>query len=139
MGYLPKAHQILHKARFQSTEERLKGVTLIRKQVAEAIERAQKQLIKQNHFRPYQKDDRVWLDATNLRTTYPSKKLSPKRYGPFVITQVISPVAYKLRLPGMWKIHDMFHAMYLSPVSEMQEHGENFPEPPPELIKGEKE
>jgi hypothetical protein len=70
---------------------------------------------------------------------YPSKKLSLKRYGPFTITQIISPVAYKLRLPETWKIHNVFHASYLSPVSETQQHRENFPRPPLELIEGNKE
>jgi hypothetical protein len=139
MGYLPKAHQILHQARFQMTCDWLQAVSTICQQVLENIEWAQKQLIKQKHFKPYQLGDQVWLDATNLHTTYPSKKLSPKRYGPFTITQIISPVTYKLHLPETWKIHDVFHTLYLSPVSETQEHGENFPRPPPELIEGEKE
>jgi Chromo (CHRromatin Organisation MOdifier) domain len=139
MGYLPKAHQILHKACFKTTQDRLQAVTVIQQQVQENIDRAQKQLIKQKHFKLYKLNDQVWLDATNLCTTYPSKKLSPKHYGPFSIDHIISPVAYRLRLPRTWKIHNVFHASYLLPVSETLEHGENFPKPPPELIKGEKE
>jgi Chromo (CHRromatin Organisation MOdifier) domain len=70
---------------------------------------------------------------------YPSKKLSPKHYGPFSVDHIISPVVYCLCLPKTWKIHNVFHASYLLPVSETLEHGENFPRPPPELIEGEKE
>jgi hypothetical protein len=139
MGYLPKAHQILHQACFQTTKNRLQAVTVIQQQVLENIEKVQKQLIKQKHFKPYSLQDQVWLDATNLCTTYPSKKLSPKHYGLFAVTQIISPVVYKLHLPKTWRIHDVFHASYLSPVCETPEHGENFPRPPPELIEGEKE
>jgi len=33
----------------------------------------------------------------------------------------------------------VFHAGYLSPYKEMEGHGPNFPEPPPELVEGEPE
>jgi hypothetical protein len=52
---------------------------------------------------------------------------------------VISHVAYQLNLPPQWKIHNVFHAAYLSPYKETEEHRPNFPEPPPDLIEGEKE
>jgi Chromo (CHRromatin Organisation MOdifier) domain len=55
------------------------------------------------------------------------------------VTKVVSPVIFKLRLPASWKIHDVFHASLLSPYKETEEHGENFEEPPPDLIKGETE
>jgi hypothetical protein len=35
-----------------------------------------------------------------------------------------------------WKIHNVFHAFYLSLYKETVEHGPNFLEPPPDLIKG---
>ena len=81
----------------------------------------------------------VWLDTANLRTTHPVSKLRPKCYGPFRVTKVISHVTYKLDLPPTWKIHNMFHASLLSPYKETLEHGQNFPEPPPDLIDGEQE
>jgi Chromo (CHRromatin Organisation MOdifier) domain len=37
------------------------------------------------------------------------------------------------------KIHPVFHASLLSPYKEMKEHGEIFPEPPPDLVEGEEE
>jgi len=42
---------------------------------------------------------KVWLKAKNLALLYGSVKLAPRRHGPFPITQVISPVTYKLALP----------------------------------------
>ena len=41
-----------------------------------------------------------------------------------------------LELPTHWKIHDVFHAKLLHPYTETEEHGENFTEPPPDLIEG---
>jgi len=52
MGYLPKAHQILHQACFQTTCDQLQAVLTIYQQVLENIEWAQKQLIRQRHFKP---------------------------------------------------------------------------------------
>jgi hypothetical protein len=103
------------------------------------MKHAQNLLIKTNAFKPYILGQKVWLEATNLRTTHPTAKLRPKRYGPFTITRVISHVAYQLDLPPQWKIHNVFHAVYLSPYKETEEHRPNFPEPPPDLIEGEKE
>ena len=66
-------------------------------------------------------------------------KLAPKQYGPFEVAAQISKVAYKLRLPPNWKIHDVFHASLLTPYKETEQHGPNFLEPPPEIIEGEPE
>jgi hypothetical protein len=49
---------------------------------------------------------------------------------------VLSHVAYQLQLLKTWKIHNVFHASYLSPYKETVEHGPNFLEPLPELIEG---
>ena len=43
--------------------------------------------------------DKVWLDARNIRTTRPAKKLSERRLGPFRIESVIGKYAYRLSLP----------------------------------------
>jgi hypothetical protein len=82
---------------------------------------------------------RVWLDAMNLKLPYGSVKLAPKRHGPFQITQVISPVAYRLALPPQWTIYPVFHASLLTPYVETKEHGENYSRPPLDLIEGEEQ
>ena len=76
----------------------------------------------------------MWLDAENLHTTHPTHKLWPKRYGPFKISKVLSYIAYQLRLPPAWKIHNIFHASYLSRLKETPKYGTNFIELPPKLI-----
>ena len=79
----------------------------------------------------------MWLEGKNLKLHYPSKKLAPRRERPFEIIQVISPMAYKLQLPPTWKIHDVFHASLLLSYRETLEHGPNFSNPPPDLIREE--
>ena len=87
-------------------------------------------------FTPFKKGDKVWLDSKNLKTIY-HKKMKPKQEGPFTITKVLGPVTYKLQLPKTWWIHNVFHATLLHPYKENSVHGENFAEPPPELVEGE--
>jgi hypothetical protein len=93
----------------------------------------------ERHYKGFEQGDKVWLEGTNLRLSHPTAKLAPKRYGPFTITHVISPVVYRLELPGHWKIHNVFHSSLLTPYRETMEHGENFTQPPPELVEGEEE
>jgi len=83
--------------------------------------------------------DRVWLELKHLALPHQSKKLAPKRVGPFHITQVVSPVAFQLDLPPSWCIHDVFHASLLTPYQETTAYGPNFIKPPPDLIDGEEE
>jgi hypothetical protein len=90
-------------------------------------------------FKPYQLRDQVWLEGTNLKLSHPSTKLANRHYGPFKITKVILPIVYQLQLPVSWKIFNTFHAALLSPYKEMEEHGANFPEPPPDLIEDQEE
>ena len=86
-------------------------------------------------FKPWKFGNKVWLETRNLKLQISSRKPSAKCTSPFKITQVISSVAFWLKLPKQWKIYDMFHASLLSPYQETLEHGSNFPQPPLELIK----
>jgi len=119
--------------------DRRKALEDIRKQAQEAILHSQMLLIKDTAFRPFKEGEQVWLDAKNLRTTHPMHKLRSKQYGPFRISKVLSHVAYQLELPPSWKIHNVFHASYLSPYKETVEHGPNFIDPPPDIIEGQPE
>jgi hypothetical protein len=77
--------------------------------------------------------------VTHLKIRHQKTKLKPKWYGPFKIIKEISPVAYQLRLPVAWRIHDVFHTSLLLPYCETTTHGPNFSRPPPELIDEEEE
>jgi hypothetical protein len=47
----------------------------------------------------YSIGDKVWLEATNLKTKQPTKKMDDKQVGPFEILKKVSEVAYKLKFP----------------------------------------
>jgi Chromo (CHRromatin Organisation MOdifier) domain len=93
----------------------------------------------QCHYHGHAVGDMVWLEGANLKLTHPKAKLDAKRYGPFPITKEISPVVFQLTLPLQWRIHNMFHTSLLTPYKEMEEHGDNFAQPPLELINGQEE
>jgi hypothetical protein len=113
------------------------------------MQRAQDLLLKRNQqqrgrkaYQPFKEGDKVWLEGRNLHMSHPFPKLAPKRYGPFLVEQVINPVVFKLKLPEQWKqkcLHPVFHASLLTPYKETEEHGANFLEPPPDVIEGEEE
>jgi len=56
-----------------------------------------------------------------------------------MVAAQVSKVAYQLRLPLTWKIHNVFHASLLTPYKETDQHGPNFIKPPPEIVEGEEE
>jgi hypothetical protein len=76
----------------------------------------------------------VWLEGKNLKLPYQLTKLVLKQYGPFKIIREVSPMAYQLKLPMTWGIHDVFHASLLLPYHETTQHGPNFSQPPLDLI-----
>jgi hypothetical protein len=93
----------------------------------------------QRHYKGHAVGDHVWLEGTNLKLSHPKAKLDAKRYGPFKVTEEISPVVFRLELPPHWKIHNVFHVSLLTCYNETEEHGRNFTQPAPELIEGEEE
>ena len=55
------------------------------------------------------------LDTRNMQTKRSSKKLSDKFDGFFLITKIINPHVYKLKLFYDWTIHLVFHTNFLKP------------------------
>lgn len=85
-------------------------------------------------FTPFKLGQKVWLEGKNLRLSYATRKLAPKREGPFEIVEVLSPLNYRLKLPITWKIHPVFHASFLTLYHENNTHGPNYTRPPPDVI-----
>ena len=119
-----------------AAQDRLKELQESRSDAQKALQKCIKPI---NPPRTFDIGDKVWLDARNLHVQAPSKKLSPWRYGPFKVTQQVSQVPYRIKHPPSMKIHNIFHVNLLISYKKTEAYRETFPQPPPELIDGQKE
>ena len=140
-GYEPHSYPPLGKTFLPALETQLTVLDEARKEALAAHESARKLMTSRSNprFTPWKVGNKVWLEATRLCLKYPSRKLAPKRHGPFEISRVLSPLTYQLQLPGTWKIHDVFHASLLSSYHSTETHGPSFLNPPPDVIDNEEE
>jgi hypothetical protein len=106
---------------------------------AHELSRARMRARYPDSYRTFKKGEKVWLEAKNLRLPYLSKKIAPNRTGPFRITEVLSPITYRLELPKGWKIHNVFHSTLLTPFVQTEIHGPSFPTLVPDIIDGQEE
>ena len=89
----------------------------------------------------YNPGDRVYLDASDIQTTRPSKKLSHRHLGPFTIERKVGNNAYCLHLPqSMKRLHPVFNVVKLTmaPLDPIVRQHPPLP-PLPEIVDGEEE
>jgi len=80
----------------------------------------------------------MWI-AKNIRTKRPSKKLSPKLYGPFKVLERKGNRAFKLEISPWWKIHPVFHVSLLEPYRASNQPNREQPPGDREEIEGDLE
>ena len=135
-GYQPPFQTSTHEQSiFPDVEEKLKFLAQSWREALAAHEESairMKNRLRRTYDK-YRLNDLVWLEATNLRLGY-NRKISTKREGPFKITKINGPVNYTLALPKSWKVHNVFHAVFLTPYWETDIHGPNYPRPLPEQV-----
>ena len=86
--------------------------------------------------------DKVWLNARNIRTRRPSRKLDHRRLGPFEVLpdpRLSTPYAVRLALPESMNIHPVFHVSLLEHAADNPYPGQQQPPPPPIEVDGEEE
>ena len=76
-------------------------------------------------------ENRVYLYASDIQMTRPSKKLSHKHLEPFTIERQIGNGAYHLRFPvSMSCLHPVFNFVKLSPATDDPIPGRHATPPP---------
>jgi len=79
--------------------------------------------------------DLVMLNAKNIRSKPPSKKVSPKLYGSFKVLEKKGSRVYKLDISLWWKIHPVFHVSLLEPYRASSRPNRGQPPRDPEEIE----
>jgi len=96
----------------------VKNVAQVVKQAKEKLEmmrhRAKQYANEKRRPVQYKVGDLVLLSTRNIQLKTPGvNKLLPKYLGPFPVTEVLGPVAYRIELPPVMKCHNVFHASLL--------------------------
>jgi len=83
----------------------------------------------------YKPGNWVYLDASDIKTTRPSPKLSHCRLGPFEIERQVGLLAYRLKLPhGMRQLYPVFNVIKLSAALEDLILERKLQAPPPPIV-----
>jgi len=83
----------------------------------------------------FQPGDQVYLDASDIKMTRPSPKLSHRRLGPFEIERQVGPLAYRLKLPHrLRQLHPVFNVVKLSTALDNLIPGRKPRAPPPPIV-----
>src|SRR6266487_13874 len=86
----------------------------------------------------YKVGDKVYLDASDIKMTRPSKKLAHRNLGPFPIVRRIGSHAYRLHLPrSLSRLHPVFPVVKLTPAPHDSFNRRNQAPPLPEIIDDE--
>jgi hypothetical protein len=73
---------------------------------------------KKEDSRKYVEGDLVWVEGNDIKDGRPTKKLGPKRFGPFPVIKKVGESAYELLIPTTWKrIHPVFNEVKLTPYT----------------------
>ena len=80
-------------------------------------------------------EDNMWLEAKNIHSNRPSKKLNQKKYGPFRISKNIDQETFQLDLLEEWMIYNVFNEDLLTQCKKPQFKDQHMkPVPPLDII-----
>ena len=83
----------------------------------------------------YKIGDNIWLNAQNITTTHPMKKLDHKWVCPYMVNKVVLWNAYGLQLPPFFGCtHPVFSVNLLCPYEEDPIPEQQAQPPPPPII-----
>jgi len=117
--------------------KRMKSAT---EEAKSAIRKVQKDMTRYYNRRrslapAFKPGDWVYLDASDIKTTCLSLKLSHCRLGPFEIERQVGLLAYRLKLPHRMKqLHPVFNIVKLSTVLDDPIPGRKLRALPPSIV-----
>jgi hypothetical protein len=122
--------EVVHPASAAFVERLQSSLSFARKCLIAAQQRQKALADKRRVHQVYKVGDKVLLSMRYLNPKHSktSRKLLPRWIGPFEVVQVVGPVAYKLKMNHVWRVHLVFHVSLLEPY---REDGRVQPPPPP--------
>jgi len=136
MGFEPRQDP----SSLETVNEFTKRMESTTKEAKSAIRKAQEDMMRYYNRRRslapvFKPGDRVYLDASDIKTTRLFLKLSHRRLGPFEIKCQVGPLAYRLKLPhGMRQLHPVFNVVKLSATPDDPIPGRKPRAPPPPIV-----
>ncbi|MCO5600675.1 hypothetical protein L7F22_054790 [Adiantum nelumboides] len=98
--------------------------------VRETLQKSQERQKKaaDRHRRDLKLKENDWVllrfEKARLRKKKGKEKLSMRYYGSFQITEQINDISFRLRLPDIWKIHNVFHVNLWKTFGDVLDDGE---------------
>jgi len=83
--------------------------------------------------------DVVRLNAKNIKSKRPTRKFTPRLYGPFKVLEKKGNRAFRLDILARWKIHPVFHISLLEPYKVSDRPNREQPQREPEDVEGDQE
>jgi hypothetical protein len=136
-GYHPKLEIGVDNVTLYTAQQHVDDLSSLHEYLREQIQVTLDQYIRATGTRKipppeFQVGNKVWLNACNIKTKCPTKKLDAKKVGPFKILKKVSSHAYRLKLPASYKsLHNIFHINLLEPYIENKIPNRRQPPPPP--------
>jgi len=116
MGFKPRQNP----SSLETVNEFTKRMESATKEAKSVIHKAQEDIVQYYNRRRsltlvFKPGDRVYLDASDIKTTHLSPKLSHCRLGPFEVEYQVRLLAYRLKLPHrLRKLYPVFNMVKLS-------------------------
>jgi len=136
MGFEPRQDP----SSLETVNEFTKRMEFATEEAKSTIRKAQEDMMRYYNRRRspapvFKPGDWVYLDASDIRTTRPSLKLSHRRLGPFEIERQVGPSAYRLKLPhGLRQLYPVFNVVKLSAAPDDPILGRKPQAPPPPIV-----
>jgi hypothetical protein len=142
MGFEPRQHPSKIEAVNDFKERMASSLEEARAALSQAQEDMKRYYDRKRQPAPvFQPGEKVFLEASDIKTSRPSHKLAHRRLGPYEVVKAVGSHAYRLKLPrSMSRLHPVFPVVKLTAAPPDPIPGRRAqPPPPPILVDSEPE
>jgi hypothetical protein len=122
-----------------AADQRLDGLREAKEEAESSLHMAKERMTQAHQpcipLTPFKVGRHVWLNAQHLKIKSKSQKLNPKRLGPFKVLDRVGDLDYRIELPPIMNLHNVFHADQLT-CTTINKMYAKLPQPDPIEIDG---